>query len=141
MISSLVGNELADRFGRPRMIQIFMVLAGVCALNLGFLAALPYWIVVTLALVYGGLIQLDSAALTTGVINAAEDGRRGSTLGLYALIGFSGGAVGPLVFGVILDSTREVAGVTSWGYAFASLGIVSFLGIIAVRKLREHTLA
>jgi MFS family permease len=141
MVSSIVGNELADRYGRRRMITIFLLLASIFAFVIGFLAALPYWIIVTLALIYGGLIQLDSAALTAGAINAAEKGRSGSTLGLHALIGFSGAAAGPLVFGVILDLSGGGVSTVSWGYAFASIGIIVCFGPVALWKLRRHSLS
>jgi MFS family permease len=110
--------------------------AGVLALVLGFLAALPYWIVVMLVILYAGLIQLDSAALTAGAVMAAEKGRRGATLGLHALVGFSGGAIGPLVVGMVLDLSGGGESVASWGYAFASMGLVALLGPIALWKLR-----
>ena len=136
MLTSIGGNELIDRFGRRRMVVIYLMSAGMLALVLGFLAALPYWIVVLLVILYAGLIQLDSAALTAGAVMAAEKGRRGATLGLHALIGFSGGAIGPLVVGMVLDLFGGGESVASWGYAFASMGLVAFLGPIALWKLR-----
>ncbi|MDP7426132.1 MAG: MFS transporter [Rhodospirillales bacterium] len=136
MLTSICGNELTDRFGRRRMVVIYLMSAGVLALVLGFLAALPYWIVVMLVILYAGLIQLDSAALTAGAVMAAEKGRRGATLGLHALVGFSGGAIGPLVVGMVLDLSGGGESVASWGYAFASMGLVALLGPIALWKLR-----
>ncbi len=136
MVTSIGGNELADRFGRRRMVIVFLISAGLLALCIGFLAALPYWIVVLLVITYAGLVQLDSAALTAGAILAADKGRRGATLGLHALIGFGGGAVGPLVVGMVLDMSGGGLSTTSWGYAFASMGIVALLGPIALWKLR-----
>jgi MFS family permease len=136
MLTSIGGNELADRYGRRRMINFYLVSAGLLALGIGFLAALPYWIVVLLVVLYSGLIQLDSAALTAGAVMAAEKGRRGATLGLHTLIGFGGGAIGPLVVGVVLDVSGGGDSINSWGYAFASMGIVALLGPIALWKLR-----
>jgi MFS family permease len=139
MITSIGGNELADRFGRRRMVIVFLISAGTMALFIGSLAALPYWIVVLLVIFYAGLVQLDSAALTAGAVMAADKGRRGATLGLHALIGFGGGAVGPLVVGMVLDMTGGGLTTTSWGYAFASMGIIALLGPIALWKLRGHS--
>jgi MFS family permease len=139
MITSIGGNELADRFGRRGMVIVFLISAGTMALFIGSLAALPYWIVVLLVIFYAGLVQLDSAALTAGAVMAAEKGRRGATLGLHALIGFGGGAVGPLVVGMVLDMTGGGLTTTSWGYAFASMGVIALLGPIALWKLRGHS--
>ena len=136
MLTSIGGNELAERFGRRRMVVIYLFSAGLMALFIGFLAALPYWIVVLLVVLYAGLVQLDSAALTAGAIMAAEKGRRGTTLGLHALIGFGGGAVGPLVVGMALDFSGGGTSPTSWGWAFASMGLVALLGPIALWKPR-----
>ena len=136
MVASICGNELAGRYGRRRMLIIFLFSSGILALFIGFLATLPYWIVVILVVLYAGLIQLDSAVLTAGTVFAAEKGRRGSTLGVYAFVGFGGGALGPLVVGMILDASGGGTTTTSWGLAFASLGLVAFLGPVALWRLQ-----
>jgi len=140
MMTSIGGNELADKFGRRRMVYVFLISAGVMALFLGFTPALPYGLVVVLVIIYAGLVQLDSATLTAGAVMAAEKGRRGSTLGLHALIGFSGGAIGPLVVGVVLDIAARIGPqgdqIFPWGMAFASMGVVALLGPIAFWRLR-----
>ena len=139
MIASIGGNEIADRYDRRRVVTVFLFSAGILALFIGFLAALPYWITVFFVILYAGLIQLDSAALTAGVLLAAQKGRRGSTLGLHALIGFGGGAIGPLIVGMVLDISGGGITTISWGLAFASMGFVAFLGPIALWKLRGHS--
>jgi MFS family permease len=137
MVASIGGNEIADRYGRRRILILFLFSSGTLALFIGFLVTLPYWIVVILMVLYAGSIQLDSAVLTAGAVSAAEKGRRGATLGVYAFTGFGGGALGPLVFGMILDVSGGGATATSWGLAFASLGLVAFLGPIALCRLRD----
>ena len=71
---------------------------------------------------------------------AAEKGRRGATLGLHALIGFGGGALGPLVVGVVLDVSTDVGApgdqIFPWGMGFASMGAVALLGPITFWLLR-----
>ena len=79
MVASIGGNEIADRYGRRRMLVIFLYSSGTLGLVIGFLAALPYWMVVFLVILYAGLIQLDSAVLTAGTVLTAEKGRRGAT--------------------------------------------------------------
>jgi len=135
MIASFAGNEIADRCGRRRTLIFFLFSSGTVAFFIGFLAALPYWIVVLLVILYAGLIQLDSAVLTAGTIFAAEKGRRGATLGVHALIGFGGGALGPLAVGLVLDISGNGTSLVSWGLAFASMGLVAFLGPIALWRL------
>jgi len=131
-IASIGGNEIADRYDRRRVVMVFLFSAGILALFIG-------WIIVFFVTLYAGLIQLDSAALTAGTLLAAEKGRRGSTLGLHALIGFGGGAIGPLIVGMVLDISGGGITTISWGLAFASMGFVAFLGPIALWKLRGHS--
>ena len=136
MATSIGGNELADLFGRRRMVVIYLISAGVMALFLGFLPGLPYWLLALLTLVYAALVQLDSAALTAGAVMAAETGRRGATLGVHSLIGFSAGALGPLVVGVVLDASGGGLTTLSWGLGFMSMGAVALLGPLAFVFLR-----
>lgn len=138
MVASIGGNEIADRYGRRRMLIIFLYSSGTLGLVIGFLAALPYWMVVFLVILYAGLIQLDSAVLTAGTVLTAEKGRRGATLGVHALIGFGGGALGPLAVGMVLDVSGGGTTLVSWGLGFASMGLVAFLGPIALWKLKDN---
>ncbi|MBC7377774.1 MAG: hypothetical protein H7346_10155 [Burkholderiaceae bacterium] len=70
----------------------------------------------------------DSATLTAGLVEASEPGRRGAALGLYSLMGFGGGMLGPAVFGVALDATGGGRTAASWvaGYAVLGLGCLAF---------------
>lgn len=124
MGSSITGAELATRFGRARVSALFAVLSASLALGIGFAFSLPYWMVAVLTLAYAALIQLDSASLNTGTVVTAEPGRRGATLAVHSLLGFLAGFVGPLAFGVVLD----LGGPNAWGLAFATIGLVAFLG-------------
>ena len=44
--ASVYGNELATRFGRRRMLTLYMLPAAAFAALLGFSAALPFWLTV-----------------------------------------------------------------------------------------------
>ena len=138
VFASIIGNELAEKFGRRRVIYCFLVSSGCMGIFSGFQPDLPYWIVALLMLVYSGLIQLDSAALTAGAIASSDQGRKGSTLGLHALVGFGGAAIGPLVFGVVLDFSGGLGEITAWGFAFMSMGIIALLGPLGLWLYRER---
>ncbi|MDC0190482.1 MFS transporter [Rhodospirillales bacterium] len=137
VFASIGGNELAERFGRRRMIYLFLILAGSLGLFSGLLAATPYWFVSLIMLLYAALIQLDSAALTAGTVTSAEKGRKGTTLGLHSLIGFSGAAAGPIVVGLVLDLGGGINSLGAWGLGFASMGFVALLGPIGLWWYRE----
>ncbi|EME68681.1 major facilitator superfamily permease [Paramagnetospirillum caucaseum] len=74
MVSSVVGADLAIRFDRRRVCAAAMLSSAAMAAVIGFLGGMPYGVVVGLMLLYNVLIQIDSAALTTGAVMAAHPG-------------------------------------------------------------------
>ncbi len=63
----------------------------------------------------------DTATLAAGVVTAADPHVRGSTLAVYALVGFVGGMAGPVAFGIVLNLAGGRADPSAWRCAFASL--------------------
>lgn len=133
MVASIGGADLAVRFDRRRVCALAMLSSAALAAVLGFCGGLPYGVVAGLMLLYSMLIQIDSAALTTGAVLAAEPERRGATIAIHSLLGFGAGFVGPLAFGMVLDMTGGGTTPLAWGLAFASLGLVAGLGPLALR--------
>jgi MFS family permease len=138
MPASIIGNELAERFGRHRVITCVMLVSAAIGAVLGFAAAWPFWLVVALAMTYGVAITTDSGAITTGVIMAAPEGYRGATMAVHSCIGFAGSFAGPLAFGVALDLTGGGDSVWSWGASFAFVGAVVLLGTLLLAYGRER---
>jgi MFS family permease len=132
MAASFAGNELSVRFGRRKVIRAVMAISAAIAFTIGFAAPLPYGVVVAIALAYSAAVQTDSAALTAGAIAVSTPGRQGATMAVYSLIGFSGGFVGPLVLGWVLDLSGGGESANSWGLAFASVGVIGLLGPAAL---------
>jgi predicted MFS family arabinose efflux permease len=121
--AGLCGNELSLRLGlRTTAIGVFLVSALVNAL-FGFAAMLPYGVVVALALAAGFVVQGNFSNLTSGLLSVAEPHLRGTTVAVYSCIGFAGGFVGTLLFGVPLDWLNETAPLAAWVMAF---GICAF---------------
>jgi len=133
--ASIGGAELAVRFDRRRVCALAALASAATGAFLGFTIGWPYWAIAGLVLVYSGVVQLDSAALTTGAVLEAEPGRRGATIAVHSLLGFAGGFAGPLAFGWVLDRVGG-DGATAWGAAFLSLGAVAGLGPLALRWSR-----
>jgi predicted MFS family arabinose efflux permease len=128
----LLGGALTSRFGQIRTLSVIMLLSGVTACMLGFLAHLPYQVLVLFVLAYSVLAYADSPGLTSGVIAAAQPGRQGSTLALHTLTGFITATAAPPVVGWVLDLSGGNTP-TSWGLAFASFGAVVALGPVFLR--------
>ena len=125
--ASIVGNELAVRFGRRNLIAVAALVSVALSLIVGFGA-----VVARLAgrladdRSTGFSTAGDSAALTAGAVEVAEPGRRGATLAAHAFFGFAGGALGPPAVGLVLD----LAG--GYGLGFAVMGAGSALTLAAV---------
>jgi len=82
---------------------------------------------------YSVLIMSDSAALTGGVVAAAREGERGATLAMHSVFGFSGGFLGPLVVGLVLDLTAGSGSIVGWGFASMVMAAGSLAALIGVR--------
>jgi len=132
--ASLIGNEGAMRWGRRRMIAVYMTASGLIGAAMGLTAALPAAAVAMLMIVYGAATMADSASLTAGMVAAAHEGRRGMTMAVYSFVGFAMAFLGPLVFGVVLDLAGGGSG--GWVWAFAVLGLVAASGPIWMRLLQ-----
>ena len=135
--SSIIGGEIAMRFPRRRYIATIMSISALLAALYGFTAGLPFPLVAALAMVYGMFVTADSAAITTGAVQAAPEGGRGAVMAVHAGLGFVGAFIGPLAFGVVLD----IAGadhLLGWGLAFASLGLAVIMGPVALALLARR---
>lgn len=130
-VCSVSGNELAIRFGRRRIIFLFMTLSGLIACVIGFTAAWPWYIVVALMCVHYGAMLADSAALTSGAVASAAPELRGAMMAVYSFIGFSAALLAPLVFGVVLDLAGGNQNQLAWGFAFMSIGFFGALAPVA----------
>jgi len=129
--AGLCGNELSLRIGlRAAAIGVFLVSALVNAL-FGFAAMLPYGAVVVLAMVAGFIVQGNFSNLTSGVLAVAEPQLRGATVAVYSCIGFAGGFVGTLLFGLVLDWFGGTARLAAWVMAFGICAVAGLVGSIA----------
>jgi len=133
IVGSIGGAALAVRFDRRRFCALAALLSAALGAGLGFTAIWPYGAVVALVLAQNLLVQLDSAALTTGAILEAEPGRRGATIAIHSLFGFGAAFLAPLAFGTVLDWSGG-----EWGPPFAALAAVAALGPLALRWRRPR---
>ena len=126
--ASVLGNELALRFGRAPVIAVVMFASAGLAVLVGFGAAWPLWLLLILLTLYNVTVMGDSASLTAGAVAAADPGRRGATMAVHSLLGFTAGFLGPLAFGAVLDLAGGEERVLAWGLAFTAAGLGAALG-------------
>ena len=140
VLASVSGNEMARRFGRQRWIILVMGSGMVVSAGIGFSPAISYPLAVGLVLIYGSLIWADSASLTAGAAGSAVVGQRGATLAVHSALGYTGGFIGPLSIGIMLDIFGAETPI-GWGLAFlASIGILA-VGPLATIILKPKSLA
>ncbi len=131
MPASILGNEFALRLGRRRWLIAVMLSSSVLAALIGLSAALPFWLLVLLLLLYSITVTADSASLTAGLIAAAPASHRGAAMALYSCTGFTGAFLGPLLFGITLDALGDKS-LLGWWAAFALMGLLLLLGPLAL---------
>lgn len=137
--TSVFGNEAALRLGRQRWILTVMCVSMLCALLIGFASGLGYWPAAIACLVYNAFIYADSASLTAGAAGSAAPERKGATLAIHALLGYSGGFAGPLGMGMLLDMLGGES-VVNWGLSFGHVAVVMLIGPAALIFLRPRDL-
>ena len=131
---SVSGNEVAQRFGRARVVAAAMGAASLLALLCGMSLLVSAPLAALCVLAWNAAIYLDSSALTAGTVQAAEPARRGATMGLHSMCGYAGGFIGPLGVGLALDFAGADA-VLGWALGFGHLAPVVLLGFWLLRRL------
>jgi len=134
--ASIFGNELALRIGRRRWILLVMAGSGSCGLLVGASAPWHWAVVLALLVVYSMLVMAESGTLTAGLVAAAPSELRGAAMGLYSLLGFGGGLLGPVVFGTALDAAGGSASPLAWVVAYAAIGAGCLAAPLVARVMR-----
>jgi MFS family permease len=132
MPASVVGNEVAIRFGRRRAIVLFMSVAGSVAILIAAAVNAAPVLLLALLLIYSVAIPADSGALTSGMALNAKPEDRGTTMALHSTVGFGLSAVGGWVTGVALDAGGGMQTPTAWVYAFLVMAAGGLIGPIAL---------
>jgi sugar phosphate permease len=136
--AGLYGNELSLRLGlRTTAIGVLLASALVNAL-FGFAAMLPYGAVILLSLTAGFVVQGNYSNLTSGLLAVADPSQRGTIVAVYSCVGFAGGFIGTLLFGLALDWFGGTAGLVAWVVAFGICAIACLIGGIATAFLSRN---
>ena len=134
IVVSVTGNETAQRIGRSRVVVLAMSAAAALSLVAGWSTAVSLPIAALLVVLWNTTIYLDSSALTAGTVQASEPRLRGATMGLHSMAGYSGGFLGPLGVGLVLDWAGG-DGVVGWGLGFGHLAVITLTGLVVLRWL------
>ena len=119
----------SDRWGRTALTMIAMAASGTCALGIGFTFAAAPALTLLVAGVWGITVIADSAQFSTAVTELSPPAYVGTALTTQTCAGF---ALTMLSIWMIPPAVRLLG----WRWAFATLAIGPFLGVLAMGRLR-----
>lgn len=110
-------GEMSVRYDRRRiLIGVAAVSAALC-FAIGSTVNVAYELSLLLCVVFGMSSYGRSSTITAGAVAVADPKRRGSALAVLSFIGFSGGILGPLAYGIALDAAGGSGTAAAWGIA------------------------
>ena len=109
-VTSLVGGQVADRWGgrKPVLLSMVGLVAVMIALALAA-ATTPVWLILALAGLHGLIIGLSLAPLHRASMQGIALAETGAAAGLYSMIRFAGQILGVAVAGVTLQKNLALA--------------------------------
>lgn len=132
MPASVLGNEIALKFGRHRAITSIMIVSSIVALIIGVTAGNSPWVLLPLIAIYGITVPADSGALTSGMTMASNPKNRGATMALHSTAGFGMAALGSWGVGVALDAAGGPQNASAWTAAFCLMAAAVLVGPLAL---------
>ena len=81
--------------------------------------------------------MLDSGALTAGAIESSDPDIRGAVLAVHSVVGFTGGALGGPLIGLILDHFGGETSEVAWSCALIFMGLGSLIVFLIQLKFRS----
>ena len=126
--ASVIGNEIATRFGRRRVVAAIMAASAILGVAVGFSPGLPFVMVVALLALYDITVSGESASVTTGTILAAPPERKGAAMAMHTFLGFAFAFLGSLAPGIALDMFGGTSSALAWSLAFVVMALGAAAG-------------
>ena len=130
----VMGGALSDRFGRASSAMAIFALSGACCLAMGWAASAPWQIALALACALGWATAADSSIYSTAIAETSPPEALGSSMALQAFFGFTGGVIGPIYMGAILDIAPSSV---RWEIGFGGIAALSIIALIALNPARK----
>ncbi|HAA93804.1 MAG TPA: MFS transporter [Rhodospirillaceae bacterium] len=121
-------NEMARLWDRRLVISAIMVVCSLVGVAMAASISWGFLWVVGLMMLYGFLVPADVGSINAGLVGITDSERRGATMAIHAVCGFTGANLGPVFFGAILDLTGGQGAPDAWIAAFAGMFLMMLLG-------------
>ena len=131
---SIIGGTMADRWGRVPTILLWSSASLALSFTIGWLVALPVWLLVAIACLHNFSAIADSSTHSTVLAESVPPHHLGVAYAVRSVVGFGAGVVSPVVFGWALDAFASEP--HAWGIAWMTLGAGALLGPLCTLRLR-----
>jgi len=137
--SPVLGGFMSDKMGRTKTVMMVLLVSAACSFSTGWLMTLPLYAFLSVVLVYGFFVVMDSPVFKAGLSELVAPECLGAALGVQSFLGFGITILSPALFGLVLDVTNPgIAGEFQvWGWSFGLLGLGALIGPVAMYFLRR----
>jgi MFS family permease len=125
-----LGGVASDRWGRTAATMAAMAVSGLCAATIGFTYGGTPLATLAVALVWGVSVIADSAQFSTAITELSPPAYVGTALTTQTCVGFA-------LTTISIWLLPPIVAAVGWRWAFATLAIGPFLGVIAMARLRS----
>jgi MFS family permease len=124
-----LGGAASDRWGRTAATMAAMAVSGACAATIGFTYGGAPLATLAVALVWGVSVVADSAQFSTAVTELSPPAYVGTALTTQTCVGFA-------LTTISIWLLPPIVAAVGWRWAFATLAVGPFLGVVAMARLR-----
>jgi len=139
VVSPALGGLISDKIGRTKTVIMVLLVSIACSFSVGWFMTLPLYGFLTIVLIYGFFVVMESAVFKVGLSELVEPRYLGSALGVQSFLGFGITILSPALFGLVLDISNPGfdGQFRVWGWSFGLLGLGAMVGPGAMYFLRK----
>jgi len=139
VVSPALGGLISDKIGRTKTVIMVLLVSIACSFSVGWFMTLPLYGFLTIVLIYGFFVVMESAVFKAGLSELVEPRYLGSALGVQSFLGFGITILSPALFGLVLDISNPGfdGQFRVWGWSFGLLGLGAMVGPGAMYFLRK----
>ncbi len=125
-VGCVLGGLFADKIGRPTIVNLSMLISGICCVAVGLLYGQAFWLLAILMIIWGVFVVSDSAQFSALVTEVAPQHAVGTALQIQTCLGF-------LLTSITIQLVPVIQDAIGWRYAFAILAVGPAFGIWAIK--------